>query len=275
MSFPILHVGYSARIPCVVGYSLTNHVIPCFGFVEFQVQVAGFLPQTSGLSLKYQSLGKTVLFSSIVDQIKDTIPDSQVIFFYCKNRDPLKNTFDGVARSLITQLLRLNPVSLGYLHETAVNSGERHPSTFKTYGSILEHMTSTHDSLFIGIDGLDECEKEDRCLILSLLAHVLKVSSPQAKIKIFLTSQRMNDLENSLKSAIRFEIKNHHVKQDIEYFVHKRALQLCDKFSLSLGKKNSITARISNRSEGNRVLFECDYLSNLIRHVFTCTTNHG
>lgn len=197
-----------------------------------------------------------MLFSSIVDQIKDVIPKSQVIFFYCKNRDPLKNTFHAIARSLITQLLRLNPVSLDHVHETAVNSGERHPSTFKTYRSILEHITSIHGSLFIGIDGLDECEKDDRCRILSLLDHVLKASSPEAKIKIFLTSQRMNDLENSLKSAIRFDIKHHHVKQDIEHFVDKRALQLCDKFSLSLEKKNSITARISNRSEGNHVLFE-------------------
>lgn len=178
-----------------------------------------------------------------------------MIFFYCKNRDPLKKTFDGIARSLIAQLLRLNPVSLGYLYETAVDSGKRHPSTFNTYGDILEHMTSVHDSLFIGIDGLDECEKNDRRLVLSLLDQMLKVSSPQAKIKIFLTSQRMNDLEHSLKPALRFDIKCHHVKQDIKNFVHRRALELCKNVGFGPEKQSSITTEISNRSDGNHLLF--------------------
>lgn len=198
-----------------------------------------------------RSLGKTVLFSSIVDHIKDDISNSQVIFFYCKNQDPLKKTFHGIARSLIAQLLHLNPVSLDYLHETAVNSGERHPSTWKTYISILEHITSAHDLLFIGIDGLDECEKEDRHLILSLLDDVLKASSPQGKIKILLASQRMSDLERSLKPALWFDIKHYHIKQDIENYVRRRALRLCDKFGFGCEKQNSITTAVSNRSEGD------------------------
>lgn len=183
-------------------------------------------------------------------------PHSQVIFFYCKNRDPSKRTFDAIARSLIAQLLQLNEVALDYLHQVAFDSGERHPSTFETYRDILEHITSAHDHddlLFIGVDGLDECEKDDRRLILSLLDHVLKVSSSNAKIKVFLTSQRMNDLEHSLKPALRFDIKHHHVKQDIQNYVHRRAQKLCDDVGFGPEKHNSITAEICNRSEGNHV----------------------
>lgn len=178
-----------------------------------------------------------------------------MLFFYCKNRDPHKKTFDGIARSLIAQLLHLNPVSLDFLYNFAVDSGERHPTTFKTYERILEHITSTHDLLFIGIDGLDECEKDDRRLILSLLDHVLKVSSPQAKIKIFLASQKMNDLENMLKLALRFDIKHYHIQHDIENYVHRRASQLCDNFDLSPEMQSSIAAKTSNRSEGKHVFF--------------------
>lgn len=205
-----------------------------------------------------QNLGKTVLFSSIVDQINKSIPHSQVIFFYCKNLDPLRKTFDGIARSLIAQLLRLNPVSLDYLHDTAVDSGEQHPTTFKTYRGILEHITSAHDFLFIGIDGLDECERDDRRLILSLLDHVLKASNPQANIKVFLASQRMSDLEKSslLKPALRFDIKHQHVKQDIENYVHTRTLQLCKKFDFDLEQQSSISADISSRSEGSYVFID-------------------
>lgn len=189
----------------------------------------------------------------MVDQIKYMNPHSQVIYFYCKNRDPSKRTFDAIARSLIAQLLQLNPVALDYLHQVAFDSGERHPSTFKTYGDILEHLTSAHDLLFIGVDGLDECEKDDRRFILSLLDHVLKVSNSKAKIKVFLTSQRMNDLEHLLKPALRFDIKHHHVKQDIQNYVNRRGLQLCNKFGLGTAKQSCITAEISNRSEGSHV----------------------
>lgn len=181
-----------------------------------------------------------------------------MIFFYCKNLDPLRKTFDGIARSLIAQLLRLNPVSLDYLHDTAVDSGEQHPTTFKTYRGILEHITSAHDFLFIGIDGLDECEKDDRHLILSLLDHVLKASNPQANIKIFLASQKMSDLEKSslLKPALRFVIKPQHIKQDIENYVHTRTVQLCNKFDFDPDQQTSISADISSRSEGSYVLID-------------------
>lgn len=65
----------------------------------------------------------------------------------------------------------------------------------------------------------------------------------------------MNDLENSLKAAVRFDIKSYHIKQDIESYVCRRAIQLGDKFELGHEKECSITAEVSNRSEGNHLLF--------------------
>lgn len=192
-----------------------------------------------------------MLFSSIVDYVKETIPESQVIFFYCKNGDHLKKTLDGVARSLIAQLLQLNPISLDFLYETAVSSGERHPSTFKTYQNILEHLLVAHDFLFIGIDGLDECEKEDRRLILSLLDKVLKVSSQHANVKMFLTSQKIKDMEDLLAPAIRFDIGRRHFTHDIHDYVSTRSLRLCQTFGLCPEKQKSIITDVSSRSDGN------------------------
>ena len=144
----------------------------------------------------------------------------------------------------------MNPVSLDYLHDTAVNSSEKHPSTFKTYSSILEHITIEYDHLFIGVDGLDECEKEDRRLILLLLKRIVKVSSPQTKIKIFLASQKLKDLEDSLNSTLRFDIKQHHNRQDIHHYVDKRYSQLCERFGVTLQRRVIITSNISSRCEG-------------------------
>lgn len=190
------------------------------------------------------------MFSSIVDEIGVTIPKSQVVYFYCKNRDPTKRSFHEVFRSLIAQLLHLNPISLDYLHDLAVESVERHPSTFKTYQDILENISTAHNLLFIGIDGLDECEEAERRSILSLMQHILNASSHQANVKIFLTSQRVQDVQESLKGAIRFDVKHHHVKQDIQNYVHRRSSQLCKKFGYSLAKQESLIRDISAKPEG-------------------------
>lgn len=207
-------------------------------------------PHWWSLLPKIQILGKTVLFSSIIDQIKQTVPDSHVVFFYCKNRDPLKNTFEGVARSLIAQLLRVNPVSIDYLYDTAVRSREQHPSTFESYSKILEHITAEHDSLFVGIDGLDECEKKDRQSILLLLENMIRLASPQSQIKFFFTSQILSDLKDSLRSSLRFDIKNHHIRQDIQSYVHRRSLLLCKEFKLTSQRGIAIASEISSRCEG-------------------------
>ena len=205
----------------------------------------------TSLNAKFGSPGKTVLFSSIVDRLKETMPESQVVFFYCKNRDPLKRSFEAVARSLIAQLLKLNPVSLDYLYQAAVESGERNPSAFKTYTDILKNISTTQDLLFIGIDGLDECEQEDRRLIISLIENLSKSLSPQADVKFLLTSQRIKDLDDSLKSATRFDIRHHHVKQDIQNYVHIRSCQLFRKFPLGPERQKAVTIDICSRPKGN------------------------
>ena len=229
-----------------------------------------------GLMLSSGPPGKTFLFSSIVDELRETMPESQVVFFYCRNRDPLKITFKAVARGLIAQLVKLNQVSLDYLYQTAVESGERSPSTFKTYLDILENISATHDLFFVGIDGLDECEQEDRRLILSMIEYLSKGTSPQADIKFFLTSQRVKDLDDSLRSVTRLDIKHHHVKQDIQNYVHTRSCQLFQKFPLRQEKQRAITMDICSRPKGSQFHLQwLRYLPDLVRDVSPSTIDHG
>lgn len=186
----------------------------------------------------------------MVDEIKENVPESQVIYFYCKSRDPEKRMFHGVARSLIAQLLRLNPISLDYLYNTAVESAERHPTSIQTYKKILEKISTAHDLLFIGIDGLDECEEEDRRSVLMLLKHILNVSGSQGNVKIFLTSQKLNDLKQSLEFAIRLDIKSHHVTKDIQNYIDVRCAHLCEKFDYSSDQQKSLNEHISKLPMG-------------------------
>ena len=195
-------------------------------------------------------IGKTFLFNSIVDEIGEQAPTSDVVYFYCKESDPSRRSFNEIARSLIGQLLALNPVCLGYLYEKTLKSGERIPTSNHLCKNILQSLTANHEKLFIGIDGLDECGESERRHVLDLIHGILNSSSTKRNVRVFLTSRKEKDIGESIGSAILLEIKPHHLKQDIKYYVQVRVLELSKKFSLSMDEKESISKDVAKRSDG-------------------------
>ena len=195
-------------------------------------------------------IGKTFLFNSIVDEIGKRAPASHVVYFYCKESDPFRRSFNEIARSLIGQLLVLNPACLGYLYERTLKSGERVPTSTHLCKDILKSLTANHEDLFVGIDGLDECEEPERRHVLDLISGILNSSSTQRNVRIFLTSREEKDIGGSIGSAIRLRIRSHHLEQDIKYYVQVRVSELNKKFGLSVDEKEHIYRDVAKRSDG-------------------------
>ena len=195
-------------------------------------------------------IGKTFLFNSIVDEIGEKAPTSHVVYFYCKESDPSRRTFNQIARSLIGQLLALNPVYLDYLYEKTLKSGERIPTSTHLCKDILKSLTTNHEKLFIGLDGLDECEESERRHILDSIHGILNSSSTKRNVKIFLTSRKEKDIGESFGSAIRLEIKSHHLERDIKHYVQERVSELSKKFSLPTDEMERISKDVAKRSAG-------------------------
>ena len=165
----------------------------------------------------------------------------------------LKRGHSTVVGSLIAQILQLNPLCLNYLYQMAIDSCMCCPTGIESYKSIFESILTTSNPLFIGIDGLDECEKDERHAILSLLEYIEQLCGPKANLKIFLTSQRLKDVKetDTWKNAIRIDLKRDHVKQDIQDYIYIRSLQLCARFGYSREKQKSIAKEVSDRPQGN------------------------
>lgn len=195
-------------------------------------------------------IGKTFLFNSIVDEIGKRAPASHVVYFYCKESDPSRRSFNEIARSLIGQLLALNPACLDYLYERTLKSGERVPTSTYLCKDILKSLTANHENLFVGIDGLDECEELERRHVLDLISGILNSSSTQRNVRVFLTSRKEKDIGGSIGSAIRLEIKPHHLEQDIKYYVQVRVSELNKRFGLSMDKREHISRDVAKRSDG-------------------------
>ena len=201
-------------------------------------------------SMLIMQIGKTFLFNSIVDEIREKVPASDVVYFYCKESDPSRRSFNDIARSFIGQSLALNPICLDYLYERTLKSGERIPTSNHLCKDILKSLTENHEKLFIGIDGLDECEEDERRHVLDLIHVILNKSATKRNVRIFLTSRKEKDIGNSIGSAIRLEIKPHHLKQDITHYVQVRISELSKKFSLSMVEKERISKIVAKRSDG-------------------------
>ncbi|TVY90811.1 Ankyrin [Lachnellula willkommii] len=194
--------------------------------------------------------GKTVLFSSVVDKIAATFPDAQVIYFYCKSSDHMRRTFEVMARTLIVQILDLNPACLDYLYEKMTASSERHPNSARLLQEIVLDLCINHDLLFVCIDGLDECEPNERSLILSLIGSITKASRADQSVRFFLTSRRENDIERSLSSAIRLNIKTHHVENDILFYIKTQVSKLRKVFGFPAEREREVREKLSSRPQG-------------------------
>ena len=195
-------------------------------------------------------LGKTFLFNSAIEEVNLRLPRVHFVYFYCKYNDPTKNNVNGIARSLLAQILALNPACLHYLYDKALSSGEPTLRSTKLCMQTLTKLAEYHDQLVIGIDGLDECEESEKRPTLALINSIVKATEATRNVRFFLTSRKESLIERSFRSAIGLEIRPHHVDRDIKTYVRVRTSELGQLFSMDAERQQWITAEVSQRSHG-------------------------
>src|SRR5437763_7902 len=113
--------------------------------------------------------GKTVLASVIVEESQRLCEKHpiHIVFFYCKHKDPQRNTFTAVAKGMLVQLLRQNDGLLSYLYEKALLSGETILESRVLAKELLETALKSLEKVYIIIDGVDECDRDEKKIIIS------------------------------------------------------------------------------------------------------------
>ena len=189
----------------------------------------------------------------MIDEISATLPDTQVIYFYCKNDDPLRSHFTDIAKNLILQILELNPNCLDFIYEFMLAGVEHRAKDASRLLQILDQILTNHGSLVIGIDGLDECSEEDRKLISNVIAIPSRTKDAQG-VRIFVTSRQEKDLEIFLESALKFNIKPQHLEKDIISYTTFKMAQLKQTFDFSQEREQLIRKEICTRPKGRSPL---------------------
>ncbi|MCJ1382347.1 hypothetical protein MMC17_005460 [Xylographa soralifera] len=197
--------------------------------------------------------GKTVLFSSIVGRILDDNSrhwETAIAFFYCKYGDSARDKYENVAKSLIAQLLQDNQNCLDYLYDKALSSNHTHAETIEEYQEMIHAMIQCYKNIYIGIDGLDECEPTERKAILNLLHSFFEPSNSECQVKLFVSSRAEKDIEHSLRSAVRLELAAHYLENDIQVYVQERAKSMNEKFAFDNNFLQHIITTVVSQSAG-------------------------
>ncbi|KAI2633104.1 hypothetical protein GGS26DRAFT_555304 [Hypomontagnella submonticulosa] len=191
--------------------------------------------------------GKTILASVIVDEVRK-LPQTSAVFFYCRHGDPSRNTFISVARSLIAQLLAHNSHLLQLLYEKASMCGEIELTSKGTAKDLLRTSLNSCGMVYIIIDGLDECGREERKEITTWFQFVLDKLPPEdaGLIRCLFVSQDDGVGRKDMDSIPSIKIMPSDNKGDIGAYANVWHKRMEDKFGTLQGNAhvgNVILAR--------------------------------
>lgn len=127
----------------------------------------------------------------------------------------------------------------------------RKPSLEK-YVKILLDVSETFDQVFLVIDGLDECDEDDRQSVIQACQTFLSVST---SYRIFITSRREDDIEREFRrrKVPTIQIAAQNTNADIKAFVESEVSDLIAHKKLRLqdqARKQHIISTLVDESNG-------------------------
>ncbi|KAI8934776.1 hypothetical protein NX059_008463 [Plenodomus lindquistii] len=195
--------------------------------------------------------GKTILASAIIEEARSN-PNVQVAFFYCRYLDPDRSTFLGVLRGILSQLLLQDTGILDFLYEKACTSGPAFLSTESVAMDLAEISMKRFAKLYIVIDGIDECERDERKQIVAFFEKAWE-SLPQDdwdSLRCLFISQDDNIARNDFKNMSSIKITESDSKGDISAYAAIRSLEIKTKHDLSDDRQHWIQQMITAKAEG-------------------------
>jgi len=215
------------------------------------LEQVNYLDGFQRLVTKFLSLGKTILASKLIEECRRN-PHATIAYFYCKHEDPSRDSFIAFARSIISQLTRLNPSLLPFVLQVRTTSGTTSLQSSKLAKEILNTSVESFDNLILVIDGLDECIKAQKDEIVSWIKFaVASAETDDSRIlRCCFLSQEDNDTGKLLKGFPTFRITEQHNNQDILHFCERGAAEIGQNFGLVPQEVQSLRDCVAKNADG-------------------------
>ncbi|KAL6359839.1 hypothetical protein LRP88_07263 [Fusarium phalaenopsidis] len=173
--------------------------------------------------------GKTFITSRVIDlvakNLESKLNHEGFAFFYCSQTEPGRRQALSVLRSFIRQLSSPKCMS-SHLHprlrQLYVDSQLKGAGwTFDLCKQHLIDLFNFYPHTTVILDALDECEVEERRLLLNIFDWATKSSS--RPVKIFISSRPEADIRQRLISLPNLEISAKNNNHDISRFIKESA----------------------------------------------------
>ena len=206
-------------------------------------------------------IGKTFLCYSILlhlQEMAQTNESIQILYAFPSDGDTSGNTKAAIIRSLLYQLCRANPSLIPMVNKEH-DSRYNRSLLSNICDNLLEKLIYSSETVYIIVDGLDECEMIDREQLLRTILHLLKTCS---NLHVLVASRKEVDIGQALKTngeTLLVEEKN---RADIKRFVASEINSLWRKIRDIASAEpmageffKTVAHNIVNQSEGTSFIY--------------------
>jgi antirestriction protein len=206
---------------------------------------------TRTMSITNLAIGKTILASLVIEEAKK-LQDVHVAYFYCRYQDSDRSTFLGVARGILSQLLFADDALLSYLYERVSTSGQVSLSMETTAKEMLATSLKTFPKLYVVIDGIDECERDERREIVSFFEKTWESlpQNDQDSLRCMFISQDDSIARKDFANMSSLRVTESDTQQDIAAYVRERSAEVRSNLDLTTDQQDWIQDRIAKSVDG-------------------------
>jgi hypothetical protein len=174
------------------------------------------------------------------------------LYFYCKDGDNQRDNFISIARGLLSQLVQQNTDLIPYFFEEATNSTEPILTSPPVTNKLLDMSIRNCKSVYIILDGIDECSREERKLITSWFRKIIEELPPTnaESIRCLFVSQDDGPARKDFAGLLAITIRSQDNEADIEEYSSVWVGRIKEKFAISDQTSNNIVTNILKTVEG-------------------------
>ena len=142
------------------------------------------------------AIGKTIL-ASIIIEAAWKLSAAKVAFVYCKDGHQNRNNFLSVGKNVLYQLSQNNDRLIEYIDAVMSKEGQTTLQRAELAKDLLRAVVHGHDNVFIVVDGLDECLKQEKKGIFSWIQSIVGLD-PEPRPGQPGTADQTDDVEPTL-----------------------------------------------------------------------------
>ncbi|KAI1127262.1 hypothetical protein F5Y10DRAFT_293052 [Nemania abortiva] len=184
--------------------------------------------------------GKTVVAASVVDYLFQgkTESDYCVSYFFINSSDRQSLDVETIMRSILRQTLP----DAAHLSDETEKSLQCliHDSDFDKIVDFLQDATEGFKLFYIVIDGVDECEKADRGILLKALSSLLAVA-PNTKLFLASRESLSGEIQTHFPTIEQISTGCSVVQRDIATYIHGALREKMEWQELRIGDPSLIT----------------------------------